>query len=64
MNIFNNVSNKDELLSNIKLISKKYKKGDIIFYENDTAFYLSYVKKGNITAKLSLFIIINSFTCN
>ena len=54
MDIFENIKDKDILLSNIKLITKKYKKGDIIFNENDICFYLSYVKKGHITAKLSL----------
>ena len=35
MDIFENIKDKDLLLSQIKLITKKYKKGDIIFNEND-----------------------------
>ncbi len=55
--LFNNISSikKRKILDSINLITKNYKKGDIIFKEGDICNHLCLIKKGKIIAK-NLFI--------
>ena len=51
--LFENISdfNRKKLLNSIQIITKSYKKGEIVFKENDLCEAICFIKKGRIIAK-------------
>ncbi len=49
--LFKDVLNKDELLSNIKITTKNFLKGEVIFNEGTSCNNLTYIKYGTVVAK-------------